>query len=123
MRRSPTRVPPPLTPERTRKRLAQRTWHDGRMSRLLALTIALLCATDLYGQALTPTQWVSRLEQGGLVIVLRHARSPREVPDEKTANPGNTTRERQLDQMGREDAAAIGMAMRTLKIPVGAVLA
>ena len=53
---------------------------------------------------------------------MRHASSPREVPDKSAANPDNTKPERQLDQEGRASATAMGKALRDLKIPIGAVL-
>jgi phosphohistidine phosphatase SixA len=62
------------------------------------------------------------LGRGGFVIVVRHARSPREAPDERTANRDNLDRERQLDDAGRADATAMGQAMRDLAIPIGVVL-
>jgi phosphohistidine phosphatase SixA len=65
---------------------------------------------------------VEALRRGGLVVVMRHASSPREQPDAATANRDNATRERQLDQTGRDTASAMGSAMRALLIPIGAVL-
>jgi phosphohistidine phosphatase SixA len=65
---------------------------------------------------------VSALRGGGLVIVMRHASSPAEVPDKSRADAGNTVPERQLDDAGKAGAAAMGMALRTLKIPIGEVL-
>jgi phosphohistidine phosphatase SixA len=65
---------------------------------------------------------VKALRQGGYVIVMRHASSPREVPDKSTANPDNVKPERQLDPEGRASATAMGKALRDLKIPIGAVL-
>jgi phosphohistidine phosphatase SixA len=62
---------------------------------------------------------VKALQQGGYVIVMRHASSPREVPDQAHANPDNTKPERQLDETGRTTAAAMGKALRDLKIPIG----
>ena len=61
------------------------------------------------------------LQQGGYVIVMRHAASPREAPAKADANPDNTKPERQLDQEGRVSATAMGKALRDLKIPIGAV--
>jgi len=58
----------------------------------------------------------------GYIIVMRHASSPREVPDKQTANPDNLTPERQLDAEGRASATAMGKALRELKIPIGEVL-
>jgi phosphohistidine phosphatase SixA len=92
---------------------------------LIVSTIALatsLLTPGALAQRLVGSELVDALKKGGYVIVLRHARSPREAPDERTANPDNTTRERQLDQVGREDAMTIGKAMRELGIPMGTVL-
>ncbi len=73
-------------------------------------------AQMLSGEAL-----VKALRQGGYVIVMRHASSPRDVPDKQTANPDNTKPERQLDGVGRTTAAAMGKALRELEIPIGEV--
>jgi phosphohistidine phosphatase SixA len=56
------------------------------------------------------------------VLVMRHARSPAALPTPETASPGNSTRERQLDEEGRRTAAAMGAALRALRVPVGDVL-
>jgi phosphohistidine phosphatase SixA len=62
------------------------------------------------------------LRQGGYLLVMRHASSPRDLPDERSANPDNLKRERQLDEAGRAGATAFGSALRALRIPVGEVL-
>ncbi len=67
-------------------------------------------------------QTLKALQQGGYVIVMRHASSPREAPDQQTANADNVNRERQLDAEGRASAIAMGKALRDLKIPIGEVL-
>jgi phosphohistidine phosphatase SixA len=67
-------------------------------------------------------QTLKALQQGGYVIVMRHAGSPREAPGQQTANPDNVNRERQLDAEGRASATAMGKALRDLKIPIGEVL-
>ena len=74
-------------------------------------------AQDLHGEAL-----VKALQKGGYVLVMRHASSPREVPDKQTANTDNRKPERQLDESGRKSAAAMGRALRDLRIPIGNVL-
>ncbi len=74
-------------------------------------------------QELSTQAAVSALRQGGYVIVMRHASSPREVPDKKSANADNVNLERQLDEAGRASAVAMGKALRDLKIPLGDVLA
>src|SRR6516165_8345216 len=57
-------------------------------------------------QTLQGDALVKALRQGGYVIVMRHARSPLEVPDKQTANPDNVKPERQLDAKGRATTAA-----------------
>ena len=63
---------------------------------------------------------VKSLQAGGHVLVMRHASSPGDVPQKP--NPDNVPPERQLDDTGRKTAAAMGEALRRLKIPVGEVL-
>jgi len=83
----------------------------------LLLTAGPSAAQTLSGEAL-----VKALRQGGYVIVMRHASSPRQAPDKAAANPDNVKAERQLDQEGRSTATALGQAWRALKTPVGDVL-
>jgi phosphohistidine phosphatase SixA len=82
----------------------------------------LLASGSADAQALARDALVSALQQGGYVLVMRHASSPREAPDSKTANPDNVKLERQLDEAGRAAATAMGKALRELKVPVGEVL-
>lgn len=91
-------------------------------ARIVALTAILACAGPALSQAPPATSVVEALQQGGHVLVMRHARSPRTAPDAAGAAAGNTARERQLDAAGRETAVAMGEALRDLGIPVGAVL-
>jgi phosphohistidine phosphatase SixA len=84
---------------------------------LLGAAVASLAAQDASSAAL-----VEAMRRGGLVIVMRHAASPREAPAAAAANRDNATRERQLDQAGRATATAMGQAIRALKIPIGVVL-
>ena len=81
------------------------------------MIIALLLLT----QALSESTLVNALRSGGYVIVMRHASSPREVPDKPNANPDNSKLERQLDEAGRSSAIAMGTAIRDLKIPIAEV--
>ena len=86
------------------------------------LSFILLLAGAARAQQLQGDALVKALRQGGYVIVMRHASSPREIPDKAAANPDNTKPERQLDPEGRASATAMGKALRDLKIPIGAVL-
>lgn len=91
--------------------------------RARSATLALLlAATSLAAQTVPRNTLAAELRQGGFVIVMRHASSPRELPDAANANPDNTTRERQLDAAGRRDAGAMGAALKRLGIPVSEVL-
>ena len=87
---------------------------------LTLITVSLTSAMD--AQSPPGADLVAALRRGGHVIVMRHARSPQQPPDEQNANPDNVQRERQLDAAGRASAAAFGDALRRLKIPVGDVL-
>ena len=80
-----------------------------------------LVASASGAQSQPPADLVGALRQGGHVLVMRHASSPREVPTAQTANADNPKLERQLDQAGRAGATAMGRALRDLKIPVGEV--
>jgi phosphohistidine phosphatase SixA len=86
-----------------------------------ALVAACAVVVSIDAQELSGNALVTSLKRGGYVLVMRHASSPRETPDASTANPDNTSRERQLDEAGRSTAKAMGEALRRLAIPVGQV--
>jgi phosphohistidine phosphatase SixA len=86
----------------------------------IALAIATLSASA-QAQTLSGTALVSALRQGGLVLVMRHANSPAQPPAKGAADPRNVKLERELDQMGRETARAMGEAIKGLRIPIGDV--
>jgi len=84
------------------------------------LSVALMSAVS--GAQRGPSaDLIAALRQGGHVLVMRHASSPREVPTADTANRDNVKRERQLDEAGRTSATAMGQSLRRLKIPIGGV--
>jgi phosphohistidine phosphatase SixA len=85
-------------------------------------TVAVVSLRTVGAQTVSPDALVGLLRQGGYVLVMRHASSPRDVPDKPTANPDNTKPERQLDENGRAGSRAMGKAFRDLKIPIGEVL-
>jgi len=88
---------------------------------LAVLLLPLLSAQTSFAQTLVGDALLKALRQGGYVIVMRHASSPREVPTKQTANADNVKLERQLDEAGRAGSVAMGRALRELKIPVGEV--
>jgi phosphohistidine phosphatase SixA len=96
---------------------------DVLRSTALIVLLFVLLTTVVQAQAPTSSKkLLTALQQGGYVIVMRHASSPRATPDQATANPDNTALERQLDKTGHTTATAMGAALRELKIPVGTVL-
>jgi phosphohistidine phosphatase SixA len=91
--------------------------------RCIAITAAIASSVGASrAEQLSGTLLVSSLQQGGYVLLMRHARSPEARPDQAAADPDNTNLERQLDQTGRESAGAMGEAIRKLGIPIGEVL-
>lgn len=85
-----------------------------------ATMTALLAAAR--AEPLTGKALVGALQQGGYVLLMRHASSPEAKPDKAAADPGNTNLERQLDEKGRDTARAMGEAFKAIGIPVGDVL-
>ena len=81
-----------------------------------------LAANSAHSQTALDADLIRQLREGGYVIVMRHASAPRAAPDAATARPANANRERQLDDVGLATAAAMGEALRALKIPIGEVL-
>src|SRR5262245_46057389 len=92
-----------------------------RTRALVAIIPAAVALTSAHAQP-SPNDLVKALQGGGCVLVMRHARSPREAPTKDTANADNTRLERQLDEEGRRGAEELGNALRALRIPIGSVL-
>lgn len=84
--------------------------------------LLLVGLTATAGQTPSPDELLHLLRQGGYVLVMRHASSPREAPTKEQANPDNPNLERQLDDAGRRGASEMGEALRRLQIPIGDVL-
>jgi phosphohistidine phosphatase SixA len=92
----------------------------GCRRRLLLILPALLAATGT--ASLSGKELAAALQQGGYVILMRHASSPLSPPDPAQADPDNPHHERQLDEVGRASARAMGNALQRLRIPIGQVL-
>jgi phosphohistidine phosphatase SixA len=90
-----------------------------RRNRLAALFTALTLAGPASAATLSGAKLADALRSGGYVLVMRHASSPSAPP--ASPDPGNTARERQLDDRGKASARAMGAALRTLKIGIGKV--
>jgi len=87
-----------------------------------ACLLVLATVAAMAGQPSTQNELISRLRQGGYVLVMRHASSPREAPSKDIANADNLKLERQLDEGGRRSATTMGDVIRALQIPIGVVL-
>lgn len=64
---------------------------------------------------------VQALRAGGLVLVMRHAPADAKIDGEESLS--SCARQRALTVAGREQARAIGRAIRRLKLPIGEVRA
>jgi phosphohistidine phosphatase SixA len=94
----------------------------GQMAVPACFAMLTTAAVALAGQTSSQEELISRLRQGGYVLVIRHASSPREVPSKDVANADNVKLERQLDDAGRKGATLMGEAIRALRIPIGIVM-
>ena len=61
------------------------------------------------------------LKNGGYVIVFRHGATNRDQADTDPLNPDNVSKQRLLSDAGKEAAGQIGLAFKTLQIPIGKV--
>ena len=80
------------------------------------LLAATALADDGKLDALLPS-----LQQGGYVIVVRHGATDPQHDDVYPLNYEDMTKQRQLNEQGREVARQTGHAFRSLGIPIGAV--
>jgi virginiamycin B lyase len=65
---------------------------------------------------------VRELQQGGFVLVLRHAVTDQTKQDEDPVDLSDCSTQRNLSATGRAQARAIAHAVRRLELPIGAVL-
>lgn len=63
------------------------------------------------------------LQQGGLVLVFRHAATDFSKPDQDPVGLSDCRTQRNLSVQGRADARTIGRGVRRLKLRIGGVLA
>jgi phosphohistidine phosphatase SixA len=63
------------------------------------------------------------LRRGGHVLVFRHAATDRSQADAQRFAYSQCARQRNLDATGRAQARAIGRAIRSMRVPIGRVLA
>ena len=72
---------------------------------------------------LTPTQIVDELRHGGYVLYFRHASTDFAQNDAKSRGVDDCANQRNLIDKGRDEARAIGVAIRNLRVPIANVIA
>jgi len=90
--------------------------------RLLLFVLILLLPSVASSQPTSSqADAINALRKGGYVIVFRHGATTDQTKVDSMSRP-NVSGERQLNQLGREQAKSIRESMHKLKIPVGQVL-
>lgn len=89
--------------------------------RTVAVLLASLPAASPAAAA-APADLFDRLRGGGLILLLRHARTEPGTGDPPEFRLGDCSTQRNLDAAGREQARAIGARLRAERVPVGRVL-
>ena len=94
--------------------------------------ILLLLAATLLGRAeeqsalpvrdFSPKDLLATLRAGGLVVYFRHTSTDFGQSDEAMTSFGDCGTQRNLTDKGRDEARAIGVAIKQLAIPIGTVL-
>jgi len=104
------------------------------MTRILYLAACVCCALLSFGvdagepssepvNELRGAALVSALRAGGFILYFRHASTDFGQSDESMTSFEDCAKQRNLTEKGRNEALAIGAAIRELKIPIGRVLA
>ena len=93
--------------------------------RALAATCALAALTHwgIASAQATPAEAVGLLRGGGYVLYFRHAATDFGKNDAQMTSFEDCSTQRNLTDRGRDDARAIGAAIRALRIPIGQVRA
>ncbi len=89
----------------------------------LALLLVLAPSARADDALLTGPALVDALRQGGYVLTFRHAATDFSQRDESRSKLDDCSTQRNLTDAGRADAREIGVQIRALRIPIGAVYA
>jgi phosphohistidine phosphatase SixA len=85
----------------------------------MLITCLLLCVGQ---NAMAKDDIWQRLQQGGYVLLIRHAATEPGLGDPPQFKLGDCSTQRNLSAEGREQAQAIGRELQRRKVPVGEVL-
>jgi broad specificity phosphatase PhoE len=86
-----------------------------------ALAFVLLGPAGSLAQTVDVKALAETLKSGGYVIVFRHGATNRDQADTDPLNFDNVSRQRLLSDAGRQAAAQVGLAFKTLQIPIGKI--
>ena len=88
---------------------------------LQAIAFLVLVPATTLAQSVDVKALAEVLKNGGYVIVFRHGATNRDQADTDPLNPDNVSKQRLLSDAGKEAAGQIGLAFKTLQIPIGKV--
>jgi hypothetical protein len=79
--------------------------------------------SSLPANPIAPAELILELRKGGYVLYFRHTSTDFSRDDTRARSDDDCDNQRPLTDRGRDEARAIGQAIRELKIPIGQVLA
>lgn len=82
----------------------------------------VLLVTPVNAQQHSQESLIEALQQGGLVIYLRHAATHKDQIDQRPIDLADCTKQRNLSAQGQQQAERIGSAFKQLNIPVAEVI-
>jgi phosphohistidine phosphatase SixA len=94
----------------------------GRLALALVVGVVAGAAAGWSGTALADPS-LGELKRGGYVIFIRHTATDWQTADAESLDLKNCATQRSLSDKGRDDARAIGAAIKRFSVPVGRVAA
>ena len=87
----------------------------------VAVVLGVLASVAASAQTASPQALLAELKKGGLVVFMRHGETGPAYADRANAVIGDCATQRNLNAVGRAQNAEMAVALKTLKVPVGAV--
>ena len=88
--------------------------------RMLAVLLVGCVVGSAWGEtSSSPRDLLQLLRAGGYVIVVRHGATNPDQADTDPLNPGDVSKQRQLNEKGRSDAKAVGEMFKAAGVPIG----
>ena len=88
--------------------------------RMLAVLLIGCVAGSAWGEtSSSPRELLQMLHAGGYVIVVRHGATNPDQADTDPLNPGDVSKQRQLNERGRSDAKTVGEVFKAAGVPIG----